>query len=224
MSTAQPWMDADEAFFAREPGTYPLYEAIAAAILKDCPDVTIHVQKTQIAFTSRYHFAFVSLPFRRRRGRPDVYVILTFGLGHRLEDPRIIEAVEPYPGRWTHHVLIADVDEVDDQVRGWLVEAYEFANTKGRRPAAEAASPAAAGGGMARLQRPVHPMPAEVSAALDDADLWDRYRARPPYQRNDYIGWIARAKRPETARARLDQMLDELESGDAYMGMPYRAR
>ena len=217
MSTVQPWMDADEAFFAREPGTYPLYEAIAAAILEDCPDVTIHVQKTQIAFTSRYHFAFVSLPFRRRQGRPDAYVILTFGLGHRLEDPRIIEAVEPHPGRWTHHVLIADEDEVDDQVRGWLAQAYEFANTKGRRPVDPPDD-------MTRLTRAVHPIPVEVSAALDEAGLWDRYRARPPYQRNDYIGWIARAKRPETARARLDQMLDELEAGDAYMGMPYRAR
>ena len=36
------------------------------------------------------------------------------------------------------------------------------------------------------------------------------YGVRPPYQRNDYIGWITRAKRKETRRRRLDQMLDEL--------------
>jgi len=74
-----------------------------------------------------------------------------------------------------------------------------------------------------RLTRPVYPVPLDVSTALDEADLWPRYRARPPYQRNDYIGWITRAKRPETRAARLEQMLDELESGDGYMGMPYRA-
>ncbi|HBD01417.1 MAG TPA: hypothetical protein DC053_22020, partial [Lachnoclostridium sp.] len=33
--------------------------------------------------------------------------------------------------------------------------------------------------------------------------------------------WITRARRPETRRKRIDQMLDELRSGDAYMGMAY---
>ncbi|HSG43712.1 MAG TPA: YdeI/OmpD-associated family protein [Anaerolineales bacterium] len=28
--------------------------------------------------------------------------------------------------------------------------------------------------------------------------MTDAYNARPPYQRNDYIGWITRAKREET--------------------------
>ena len=50
------------------------------------------------------------------------------------------------------------------------------------------------------------------------------YRARPPYQRNDYLGWIDRAKRPETKARRLQQMLDELEQGDVYMKMAWRAR
>ncbi|MGE5333543.1 MAG: YdeI/OmpD-associated family protein [Nitrososphaerota archaeon] len=40
---------------------------------------------------------------------------------------------------------------------------------------------------------------------------------------NDSIGWIARAKRPETRQKRLAQMLDELASGDAYMRMPYHS-
>jgi hypothetical protein len=41
----------------------------------------------------------------------------------------------------------------------------------------------------------------------------------PPYQQNDYIGWITRARRPETQEKRLDQMLEELEKGDVYMKM-----
>ena len=47
---------------------------------------------------------------------------------------------------------------------------------------------------------------------------------RPPYQRNDYIGWITRAKLPATRQKRLEQMLDELEKGDAYMKMVFRAK
>ncbi len=44
---------------------------------------------------------------------------------------------------------------------------------------------------------------------------------RPPYQRNDYLGWIARAKRPDTRAKRIAQMLDELAKGTSYMNMPY---
>jgi len=74
------------------------------------------------------------------------------------------------------------------------------------------------------MTRHVHEIPDYVAAALDDSSLWERYRARPPYQRNDYIGWIIRGKREETRRKRLTQMLEELQSGDAYMGMAYNAK
>lgn len=75
-----------------------------------------------------------------------------------------------------------------------------------------------------RMTREVYPIPDYVAAALDKAALWERYRARPPYQQNDYIGWITRGKREETRRKRLNQMLDELRSGDSYMGMKYNAK
>ena len=48
------------------------------------------------------------------------------------------------------------------------------------------------------------------------------YDARPPYQRNDYLAWIARAKRPETREKRVVQMLDELAGGTHYMKMKWR--
>jgi len=70
-------------------------------------------------------------------------------------------------------------------------------------------------------RRPIHPMPEEVEAALAARNLLDAYSARPHYQRNDYLGWIERARRPETRRKRLDQMLDELERGGIYMGMEH---
>jgi uncharacterized protein YdeI (YjbR/CyaY-like superfamily) len=75
-----------------------------------------------------------------------------------------------------------------------------------------------------RLSRPVHPMPDFVTDALEESGLWDAYRSRPPYQQNDYIGWIVRAKREETRRKRLAQMLYELRRGDLYMKMDYRLR
>ncbi len=48
------------------------------------------------------------------------------------------------------------------------------------------------------------------------------FENRPPYQRNDYLGWIGRAKRDETKIRRLHQMLDELRAGDIYMRMAWR--
>ena len=73
-----------------------------------------------------------------------------------------------------------------------------------------------------RLTRPRHPMPAFVRDALVDSGLMDAYEDRPPYQQNDYIGWIMQAKREETRQKRLAQMLSELERGDLYMKMDYK--
>lgn len=70
-----------------------------------------------------------------------------------------------------------------------------------------------------RLKRALHPMPPFVRAALEERSLLEIYRSRPAYQRNDYLGWIVRAKRPETQERRLTQMLDELARGDRYMKM-----
>ena len=67
-------------------------------------------------------------------------------------------------------------------------------------------------------------MAAYIRAALRERDLMDAYRERPPYQQNDYIGWITRAKKEETCQRRLEQMLEELEAGDRYMKMKYRPK
>ena len=73
-----------------------------------------------------------------------------------------------------------------------------------------------------RLSRPIHSMPEFVSDVLAEHGLLEAYSSRPAYQRNDYIGWISRAKRPPTKEKRLHQMLDELRRGDVYMKMDYR--
>lgn len=76
--------------------------------------------------------------------------------------------------------------------------------------------------GVPRRPRPRYAMPGWVHAALEERGLMDAYEARPPYQRNDYLWWITTAKRESTKNRRLEQMLAELERGDAYMKMPYR--
>jgi len=74
------------------------------------------------------------------------------------------------------------------------------------------------------MRRPRHPMPADIARALRAHGLQAAYETRPPYQRNDYIGWITTAKRPDTRRRRLGQMLAELRAGDCYMKMAWRGK
>ena len=72
--------------------------------------------------------------------------------------------------------------------------------------------------------RPRHPLPAFITRALRETGLAAAYAGRPPYQRNDYVGWITRAKLKSTREKRLAQMLDELKRGDVYMKMAYRKK
>lgn len=72
--------------------------------------------------------------------------------------------------------------------------------------------------------RPRYPMPDFVRGALNEHGMMDAYLARPPYQRNDYIGWITRAKLEATKQKRLTQMLDELKKGNVYMKMKWNPK
>ena len=69
--------------------------------------------------------------------------------------------------------------------------------------------------------RPRYPMPDFFRDAINARRLMDAYLARPDYQRNDYIGWINRAKLESTNQKRLNQILDELERGGVYMRMKW---
>lgn len=94
------------------------------------PEFKYRVSKTQISFSNKYGFVFVSLPVRRVKGRPDRYIIVTFGLESELQHPRIEQTVEPYPNRWTHHVIVSDTSEIDSLLLGWIKQAYDFSAIK----------------------------------------------------------------------------------------------
>ena len=117
-------------FFEDHLEALPLYEAFEAQVER-LGEANIRVQKTQITFSNRHNFAFVSfLPARKAKDRPRTYITVTFGLGRRVESPRIDIATEPYPGRWTHHVLVSSAEEIDGELMGWIREAYDFSAGK----------------------------------------------------------------------------------------------
>lgn len=76
-------------------------------------------------------FACVSFArVRKKKDCPENYIVVTFGLEHKAESTRIDIATEPYPNRWTHHLLVSRLDEIDEELMGWIKEAAEFAQQK----------------------------------------------------------------------------------------------
>lgn len=117
-----------EKFFAAQPEALVLYQKIEKAIL-DLAKATIDFQKSQISFGCKRKFAWVWLPVRKVKNRPDLYVILSLSLGRRLDSRRVVEVIESYPGRWMHHLIISRPDELDDELLGWIGEAIDSARS-----------------------------------------------------------------------------------------------
>ena len=97
-------------FFQGHMEALPLYEQLEKRILAKIANTRLKVQKSQISFYNRCMFAF--------------------GLNRRVESERIDVITEPYPNRWTHHMLVAKVEELDDELMMWLKEAAAFSAIK----------------------------------------------------------------------------------------------
>ena len=118
-------------FFDPHPEALPLYEVLEEKLRQQIDPLVIKAQKTQISFYSKHLFGCVSfLRLRKKKECPSRYIVVTFGLDHRLESPRIEAAVEPYPNRWTHHLFVTSPEEIDEELMGWLGEAARFAANK----------------------------------------------------------------------------------------------
>lgn len=107
-----------------------MYQTLELKLMAQFPDIQIKVQKTQITFSNKHPFAFVWLPIRKVKNRPEVYFVVSFVLSHPIESPRIVESVEPHPDRWTHHLIFQKAEDLDEQLLGWIQEAYNFAERK----------------------------------------------------------------------------------------------
>ena len=125
-------MNADILFFFNDHmDALPLYERLEGLILEQIPDVKIKVSQTQIRFSNKRGFAFVSFnPCLKAKERPNVWMTVTFGLSYRKDSPRIDVATEPYPNRWTHHIMVGSEEEIDGELMGWICEAAECSASK----------------------------------------------------------------------------------------------
>ena len=86
----------------------------------------IVVSKTQISFRRERAFAWVWIP-EKHLGRRMAPLVLSLSLPTRDPSPRWKEIVEPYPGKFMHHLELYTPDHIDEEVRAWFRAAYEWA-------------------------------------------------------------------------------------------------
>ena len=118
-------------FFDQHMDILPLYQAFEELLFDSFPVVNKRVQKTQITFSNRHVFACVSFARVKRKAElPMRFIVITLGLPAPLDSERVAVKTEPYPGRWTHHIVVNKPEELDEELLSWVREAYDFAAVK----------------------------------------------------------------------------------------------
>jgi len=113
-----------EAHFAGLEASRMLFDVLRREIEVLGP-VELRVTKSQVAFQrSGRPFAWAWAPRRYPRGNL-APLVLTVALRRRDPSDRWKEVVEARLGRFTHHLELSDPDQLDDQVRSCLREAWD---------------------------------------------------------------------------------------------------
>lgn len=103
-------------FFATHAHLQPLFDALVRFVEKIGP-FDVEVAKTRISFTGRTRFAGVA---RLRRDG----LVVGFWLKRRIRSSRLARAEHLERRDWVYQVVVRTVDDLDDELRSWLAEAY----------------------------------------------------------------------------------------------------
>jgi hypothetical protein len=114
-------MTLDE-YFAGHAASRKLFEGLRAMI-ESIGAADIRVTKSQVAFYRSKPFAWAWIPGKYLRGQA-APLVLTLSFDRQDVSPRWKEIVAPAPGRFTHHLEVYSSADIDDEVRGWLQEAW----------------------------------------------------------------------------------------------------
>lgn len=97
----------------------PIYDALAAAVQRFGPDVALAPKKTYVSLRRKKQFALI---------QPSTKTRVDVGINLKGKEPTSrLEASGSFNAMVSHRVRVTDVAEVDDQLLGWLKEAYEAA-------------------------------------------------------------------------------------------------
>jgi predicted transport protein len=95
----------------------PIYEALIKYVKTLGSDVTITPKKTSVSVIRKRQFILVKPATKSR-----------IDLGFKLKGKPTTSRLEdsgPFGTMCTHRVQLTDVSQVDDQLKGWIKEAYE---------------------------------------------------------------------------------------------------
>lgn len=110
-----PAVSLDEYFSTGPARERPIFDAVMAHL-----DTVgeVHVEPVSVGIFLKRSRTFAEL-------RPKTnWVALSFSLRRKVTHPLIKRKVMEYHGRYYHIANIADPDDIDDDIRDWLTEAY----------------------------------------------------------------------------------------------------
>lgn len=117
-------MTLDE-FFGEAKAAQNLFEALSIEIAK-LGRASVRVSKSQVAFRRKKNVAVVWIPGRYLQ-HPQAPLVLTLSFPKRDESDRWKQITQVSPTRFTHHLELRSVKDINAQVRGWLLAAWEAA-------------------------------------------------------------------------------------------------
>lgn len=110
-----PALTLEEYFSTGPPHERPIFDAVMAHI-STLDDVHVEPVSVGIFFKGTHTFAQL---------RPlDRWVALSFSLRRTVQHPTITRKVNQYSGRYYHVANLRSPDDLDDDLRGWITEAY----------------------------------------------------------------------------------------------------
>lgn len=98
----------------------PIYKALLAVVGEFGKDSTIRAKKTTVSLVRKTQFALIKPATKTR-----------IDLGLKLKDKPTTARLEnsgPFGTMCTHRVQVTDEHQVDEELKGWLLEAYQNAD------------------------------------------------------------------------------------------------
>jgi predicted transport protein len=112
-------------FFGEAQLARSLFDAVSREIAL-LGSVSIRVSKSQVAFRRKKNIAVVWMPSKYLK-QPSAPLVLTLSFSKPDDSPRWKQITQVTPKRYTHHLELHQVEDINAQVRGWLHEAWEAA-------------------------------------------------------------------------------------------------
>ncbi|ARN77060.1 phosphoribosylformylglycinamidine synthase [Nonlabens spongiae] len=109
--------DLVQAQYAGKEQLLPIYEKLIAYVKSLGADVTITPKKGSVSVIRKRQFVLIKPATKSR-----------IDLGLKLKDKPVTDRLEnsgPFGTMCTHRVRITDLSEIDNELKGWITEAYQ---------------------------------------------------------------------------------------------------